>query len=327
MPNRISLKDVSRRKHTIACATLLFAFATSDLPAFAQVASDTAPPQPAIFSGPQVGETLPPLVIRGAFEPVAGQEIDPVLDAGQQPLVLIFIHDVNRLAIGLTRAVSQYAQVRAGDGLASAVILLDDDPTVAEATLNRIRHALTDKVTHGVSVDGREGPGAYGLNRNVTITILVAKNGKVTANHAIVQPSLQVDLPKILTSIVDVVGGPAPQLDELLNSTGMTPGNRAERQAVETPADMRALLLPLIRKNASDEQVDQAAATIERRANQDPAVKTELARISTTIANSDKLENYGTPRTQFYLKKWAREFGQAKEGTVNDGTAEKASRQ
>lgn len=312
-------------KIAIAIAYTLFAFSTTDSPANAQVAAEPTLEQPEVFSGPQVGETLPPLIVRGAFEPVAGQEIDPVQNAGQRPLILIFVHDVNRLAIGLTRTVSQYAHSRAGDGLASAVILLDDDPTTAEATLKRIRHALNDQVTHAVSIDGREGSGAYGLNRNVTLTILVAKEGKVTANHAIVQPSLQVDLPKILASIVGVVGGPIPKLDELLESSNMAPANRPQRQAAETPPDMRPLLMPLIRKNASDEQVDQAAAEIEKRVSEDAAIKKEIARIATTIANSDKLENYGTPRTQFYLKKWAKEFSEAKSDSADKETIDQDS--
>ncbi len=331
MATRLIDYCVSNHRFAIAFVTLSLVFSASNLPAVAQVASDTTPDQPAIFSGPQVGETLPPLIVRGAFEPVAGQDIDPVQDAGQRPLILIFIHDVNRLAIGLTRTVSQYAHARAGDGLASAVILLDDDPTTAEETLKRIRHALTDRVTHAVSIDGREGPGSYGLNRNVTLTILVAKEGKVTANHAIVQPSLQFDLPKILTSIIGVVGGPAPNPADLLESLNMAPANRpqrqasTQRQAAQTPPDMRSLLIPLIRKNASDEQVDQAAAEIEKRVSEDAAIKKEIARISTTIANSDKLENYGTPRTQFYLKKWAKEFGEAKNDSADKETSDQDS--
>jgi len=165
----------------------------------------------------------------------------------------------------------------------------------------------------------------------VTLTILVAKEWNVTANHAIVQPSLQIDLPKILTSIVDVVGGPEPKPEELLELSNMAPENRPQRQAGETPPDMRPLLMPLIRKNASDEQVDQAAAEIEKRVSEDAAIKKEIARIATTIANSDKLENYGTPRTQFYLKKWAKEFGKAKNDpadgdTINEGSANKVPR-
>lgn len=310
------------RAFAISTACVSLSFSMNHLPAIAQVASDTAPRQPAVFSGPQVGETLPPLVVRGVFEPVAGKEWDLIQDAGQGPLVLIFVHDINRLAISLTRVVSQYAHTRAGDGLASAVILLDDDPTTAEATLKRIRHALIDKVTHAVSVDGREGPGSFGLNRNVTLTILVAKDGTVTANHAIVQPSLQVDLPKILNDLVAVAGGPAPHLELLLGSGAIAAAGERMRPAGTQPLDMRPLLAPLIRKDATDEQVDEAAAVVEQRIHEEDAIMKEVARIATTIVNSDKLENYGTPRTRFYLKKWAQEFG-----AVNQNVTDKATRE
>lgn len=324
-PNRIRVinnHETSHRKTAIAVAFLLLAFSTGTSKTVAQVTSDIAPEQAAIFSGPQIGETLPSLVVRGVFDPVAGQQIDPVNDAGQRPLILIFVHDVNRLAISLTRAVSQYAHSRAGDGLAAAVILLDVDPTTAEATLKRIRHALADKVPHAVSIDGREGPGSYGLNRNVTLTILIANAGKVTANHAIVQPSLQVDLPKIANDIVAVVGGPAPNLEQLLGSGGMAPaGERIPPTGTQSP-DMRPLLAPLIRKNATDEQVDEAAAIVEKRIQEEDAIKKEVARISMTIVNSDKLENYGTPRTRYYLKKWAKELGEAKDVATDKATRE-----
>ena len=57
----------------------------------------------------------------------------------------------------------------------------------------------------------RQGrPGAYGLNRNVTLTILVGKDNRVTANFALVQPSLQADVPKVLGEVVKLIGGKVP---------------------------------------------------------------------------------------------------------------------
>jgi len=296
-------------KSTVSALLMLIAW-TVVTHATAQVTSDVVPEQAALFSGPQVGEALPPLIVRGAFDAVAGKVIDPVTEAGQNPIVLIFIHDVNRLAISFGRTVSEYTNSRAADGLASAVILLDDDATTAEATLKRIRHALTDEVTHAVSIDGREGPGAYGLNRNVMLTILIAKDGKVTANHAIVQPSRNVDFPKVVKDIVDVVGGSMPNIEKLLELDSMRGENQRMNRDGNQPPDMRPLLAPLIRKTATDEQVDAAAGIVERRANEDEAIKREVARISKTIASSDKLGNYGTPRAQYYLKKWAKDYGE-----------------
>jgi hypothetical protein len=168
-----------------------------------------------IFSGPQVGEKLPTFQVRGALDETAGKELDFVAQAAGKPLVLIFIHDATRPSIAMTRILSAYTLTRAKDGLATGVVWLDDDATAAESTLKRIRHALTPDAPTGISLDGREGPGNYGLNRNVMLTILVAKDNKVTANFALVQPSIQADLPKILKAITDVVGGTPPKLEEL----------------------------------------------------------------------------------------------------------------
>ncbi|MGN6544238.1 MAG: hypothetical protein ACTHK7_04260, partial [Aureliella sp.] len=175
-----------------------------------------------IFSGPQPGEPLPGLTVRGVFDDAAGKEFDFVARAAGKPIVLIFIHDATRPSIAMTRVLSAYTLTRAKDGLATGIVWLDDDPTAAENTLKRIRHALTPGAPIGISLDGREGPGSYGLNRNVMLTILVAKENKVTANFALVQPSIQADLPKILKAIVDAAGGTAPKLEELPGVAEMT---------------------------------------------------------------------------------------------------------
>src|SRR5687767_15568811 len=131
-----------------------------------------------IFSGPQVGEKLPPFLVRGAFDADAGKELDFVKQASGKPLVLVFVHDANRPSIGMTRALTSYTVGRAKDGLVTGVVWLDDDVTEAENMLKRIRHALTAGAPTGISLDGKEGPGSYGLNRNVTLTILVGKDSE-----------------------------------------------------------------------------------------------------------------------------------------------------
>jgi hypothetical protein len=262
--------------------------------------------QETLFSGPQVGEDLLPFSVRGVFDEDAGQELDFVTKANAEPIVLIFVHDVNRLSISLTRVVTGYTENRRKEGVYTGVVFLNDDATAMENQLKRMRHALTPNVPTGISTEGREGPGPYGLNRNVTLTILVGKAGKVTSNFAIVQPSLQVDLPKILQSIVDVAGGSVPPLSDL---AGMPDMMRNPRQADEAP-NLRPLLAPLIRLNATIEDVERAAQAIEKKASEDSSVRKEIARIANTILQSGKLDNYGTPKAQEYLKKWAKEFSQ-----------------
>ena len=269
-----------------------------------------------LFSGPQVGEKLSSFTMREALGERAGERRDPVNQAGAEPLVLVFIHDVNRQSISMTRVLTGYTRSRAKDGLHTAVILLDDDPSAAEMTLKRIQHALTAEVPTGVSLDGREGPGKYGLNRHVMLTILVAKAGVVTANFALIQPSLQVDLPKLLTAVVNVVGGPVPKLEDFAELREQM----ANREMNRSAPDLRALLAPLIRRDATIDQVDQAARIIEQRCAMEPIIRAEVERVASTIVKSGKLENYGTARAQEYLQKWARE--KAKDAKPNPATKE-----
>ncbi len=70
-------------------------------------------------------------------------------------------------------------------------------------------HALHSETPTFVSVDGKEGPGSLGLNRKVTLTILVGNKGEVKANFALIQPSLQTDLLPIANAMVDLIGGDA----------------------------------------------------------------------------------------------------------------------
>lgn len=262
-------------------------------------------PAPKVFSGPQVGEKLAPFKSRGVFDAQAGKEIDFVTQAAGKPVVLLFMHDANRPSIGLTRVLMNYVASRKKDGLEGAIIWLADDATEAENRLKTMRHALPKDTPLGLSVDGREGPGAYGLNRNVTLTILVAKENKVTANFALIQPSMQADLPGILDQIVKVAGGTAPRLADL---PGMEAMNARQPQAGPDER-LRSLIRPVIQRDASDEEVDKAAAALVEYITRDEAARKEVGRIARTIAQSDKLGNYGTPRAQDYLRKWASEYG------------------
>jgi hypothetical protein len=223
----------------------------------------------------------------------------------------VFVHDINRQSVAMTRILTGYTHGRAKDGLATGVIFLDDDATAAQERVTRMKHALTEGVTTGVSVDGREGPGSYGLNRNVTLTILVGKGNKVTANYALVQPSLQVDLPKILASVIEVAGGKVPDIAKLPGMPESMGGRMGggERGDGSGAPNLRPLLGPLIRLNASEADVDRAAEAVEAAAAKDPKVRAEVGRVANTIIDAGKLEQYGTPKAQEYLRKWAAEYG------------------
>jgi hypothetical protein len=257
------------------------------------------------ISGPQVGEKLTPFKVRGVLEPDAGKDLDFVAMAKEKPIVLVFVHDVNRQSISMVRVLTSYTKSRAKDGVTTGVVWLSDDATEAENMVKKVQHALTEGVPVGVSPDGREGPGKYGLNRKVTLTILVGNKNKVTANFALVQPSLQADLPKILEAVVKEAGGKVPKLDEL---EGMPKAKDAPKQ----DPNLRGLLGPVIKLNATPEEVEKAAKALEEYVAKNEATKTEVGRIANTIIDAGKLTDYGTPKAQEYLKKWAKEYGTPK---------------
>jgi len=264
--------------------------------------------QDPVFSGPQPGENLASFKIRGVLGADEGKEIDLVGRAGGKPLLLVFMHDVNRQSIAMTRILTQYAKTRTKDGLTTGVVWLGEDATEAENTVKRVKHALTEGITTGVSPDGREGPGSYGLNRKVMLTILVGNQNKVTANFALVQPSLQADLPKILEAITKQIGGKPPKLEEIQGAPAMPKRDNAPQQ----DPNLRELLRPVIQLKATPEEVETAAKKVEDYCAKNEASKKEVGRIANTIINAGKLESYGTPKAQEYLKKWAREYGTPK---------------
>ena len=58
-------------------------------------------------------------------------------------------------------------------GLQAALVFLSADATSTEEWMKRASHALPRGVPVGISTEGAEGPGAYGLNRNVAMTVIV----------------------------------------------------------------------------------------------------------------------------------------------------------
>jgi hypothetical protein len=126
-----------------------------------------------VFSGPQVGEKLPSLKVKGVFGNSAGKELDLIERADGRPVALIFFHARTRPAFGLTNTIIKYAGTRSKDGLESGVIFLSDDAPETEKWMRNVQRYFTKGVEHAISTDGADGPGAYGLNRNVTLTVLI----------------------------------------------------------------------------------------------------------------------------------------------------------
>jgi hypothetical protein len=171
---------------------------------------------PREFSGPQVGEKLTPFTAKVILGEEAGKEIDLVKAAAGKPVLIVFVHERNRPSVGLARLLGLYAATQKDKGLVSGTIYLTADSTATEEWMQIAKGTLQTGIPVAISTDGQEGPGAYGLNRKVQMTVLVGKDDKVTANFALVQPSVQADAPKIAQAIVDALGGgQGPTIEEL----------------------------------------------------------------------------------------------------------------
>lgn len=263
------------------------------------------------FSGPQVGEKVPSFKATGVFDDQAGKDLDLVKDAGGKPLVLVFVHEFNRPSFATVRSVMGYAGPKAKQGkLVAGVVMLTGDVTATEELLKRARQALPKDVPIAISPDGLEGPGAYGLNRKMTLTVLVAKENKVTANFALVQPSVQADAPKIAAAIAAALGERPPTAKELgAEDTAKT--TRPKATGGQDP-NLAPLLRAVIRKDASKEDVDEAAKKVAEYIEKNREAASQVGQIAKRIVDSGNLENYGTKEAQEHIRSWAQKYGEKK---------------
>ena len=270
-----------------------------------------------VFSGPQIGETLAPLKVVGVYDRSAGKEIDPVAVAAGKPTLLVFVHKLTRPGMALTRAVTNYAASQASNGAVGAIVWLDDDKAKAEEYLTRARSSLNMQVPVGVSVDGGEGPGAYGLNRNVELTILVAKDNKVTANFALVQPSVT-EAAKIAGELARLIDQPPPeqkQMEKLAFPNAEMMRDRMRRTANNPrPAaanPLRLLMQQLILAGSDETAMAVAVKQIDDWVGDDETRQASLGKMATAVLD----RGLGSEAAQKTIKKWKEQYA-TKESTT-----------
>src|SRR4029434_34956 len=82
----------------------------------------------------------------------------------------------------------------------------------------------------GLSLDGAEGPCHYVLHKECMMTILAARENKVTANFALVQPGIA-DAPRVIAALAKVCGDTNPPTVEQLNERQMARAGGGQRMA------------------------------------------------------------------------------------------------
>lgn len=237
-----------------------------------------------VFSGPQPGEKLVPFVATGVLGKDADQKIDVVTESDTKPCVLIFVHERSRPAFGLSNMVMRLVQDRDPEKIAGSLIFLTDDPTETAEWMNRVPDYFPKLIRLGISVDGKEDPGAYGLNRNVSLTVLIAKDNVVSASFALVQPGVEVDGPKIFKAIAEVLG--EKDVPKIADYQPKSRGDSAPMKRETDPQhpEIRSMLSPVIQKTATDEEVVVAANAVA-----DCEFRTRLKDLPQAIANERTL--------------------------------------
>lgn len=267
---------------------------------------------PVVFSGPQVGEKIIALPVRIAGEK---EPVDFVKRFGDAPLAIVFFHKLTRPGFQLTRQLARVGElVGKADKMKTVVVFLTDDPPAMEKQVKNIERLMGKTALVGISTDGSDGPGTYGLNRNVLMTVLVTDKRKVVANFALTQPSLNVDGPKIAAPIAKLLG--ARKVPSLVDTSRMM--NRT-KQGQQNP-NLRPLLQPLIQKTNTFEQTIAAAKKIEEFAAKDPVARGQIGDICRRIIKANKLSSYGTPECQSIMEAWAKDFQPPKPVAKNKST-------
>jgi hypothetical protein len=188
-----------------------------------------------IFSGPQPGEKISPFKVIELTGPNAGQERNPVAEHGPQPTALVFIHGIERSLVPLLRVVDEYGALHP-DQLKVELVFLAADRLAGEARVKAAADSLKLQSRVGLSLDGAEGPGNYGLNAQCLMTLVTATNRQVLTNFALVQPGIA-DAPAVLAALARAGGDTNPptvaQLTERHQARNGGPRDGSGRMARE----------------------------------------------------------------------------------------------
>ncbi|MGD9854072.1 MAG: hypothetical protein AB7U20_03895 [Planctomycetaceae bacterium] len=273
------------------------------------ISSNTLLSDEGVFSGPQPGEVLPPLrVLAPTANSEAGQ-VDLVAEASGRPILLLFVHEFTRPSSALTRVLMNYGEMRWDDGLFPATIRLTDDPS----SIRGARRGIPERARYGVSPDGKEGPGSYGLNRNVGVTVLVGNEGRVTASFALVQPSVT-DASRIIAEIAKLIGGEVPttaELEFLAMNQDAAPRFRQNGAAPEDP-ELRQHICGVLRAKDDAQALTVAAAAVEVYIGADAVKQRELGEASRLLLNQryrGQAALVGDSPAGAHFRTWAKMYG------------------
>jgi hypothetical protein len=242
-----------------------------------------------VFSGPQPGEPTTPFKVLDLAEGAGGKERDPIAENRGAPTALVFVHGLERSLVPLLRVIDEYGAERK-DLIRTEVVFLASDRLAGEERARAASRSLRLKSRLGLSLDGAEGPGNYGLNKECLLTIVAAKDDRATASFALVQPGFA-DAPRVLEALAAACGDASPPAaEDLLAKQSGREGGREARKAMRGE--------PAAPRRAQPEPTDLSRFDLETEAGLKDAVRALLAevdRLRAEVADLRGSRGEGTP--------------------------------
>lgn len=258
-----------------------------------------------MFSGPQPGEATTAFKSVDITGPEAGTERDVVTLNNGSPTVLVFVHGIERSILPLMRAVDDYGD-RFKDRLKTEFVFLAAERVGGMEKYAPALNSIKLKGRATLSLDGAEGPGNYGLNKDCLMTIIAAKDNKARASFALVQPGIA-DAEGVIGAIAKMIGDEKPPTAAEIAAAsaprgGMMPKNGARPMekgkdpfpgAVPADGRLQAMLRGYIRKENDDATIDRMLQEVRDYIKDNADLKKQAADGWTRILHFK--DRYGTP--------------------------------
>ncbi|QDU67904.1 hypothetical protein [Engelhardtia mirabilis] len=152
------------------------------------------------FSGPLPGEPIVGFEAVGMNGELRDEVHDFVADFAGATTVWCFIHEVSRATSRTIRALDEACVARRPDGLETLFVLLGKDQDETERYGLELPGLLEVRSPLAVSLDGQEGPGAWGLNREMSLTIVVTRRDVAVASFPLLTTNAT-DVPQVMAAV------------------------------------------------------------------------------------------------------------------------------
>lgn len=252
-----------------------------------------------VFSGPQPGEKLKGFPVIPPSRNDRAEEFDPVALAAGKPHFLVFLDDSDIAeGIGAWLHVVERIKKNSRSGLAASAVILGDERTtdipfvrMSEKWWTRFNSAYQI----GYSPDGRDGPGAYGLNRNIVMTILIADaKGKVLYNFPFRETLQDRPDPHVVGALAKAVGADRETVASWLKQKR---SDKSKMQMREEKSETRQVIAKRIidhmDKNGDGKiSKDEASAHFDQvDANKDGVIDVNEAKLIADYANQQNAKS------------------------------------